>query len=235
MPITAALFASRLERERQRAGEHHGDLVGAAHAVAVQVDRAVGLAVGAQAGRVGVLAPGARSRSCRPCGTGSAASREAASSPWRNTPGGHLVRRRARTPRPIASSSAAHAAAAPIQRFAASKDLEQHEAERDVDQRARDQRALQAEQRQADVHREHHAGDRAERVGGVDLADRGFAGAAAQQRAGDERQRHAGAERRRQHDQRGDRLAREVEEAGSPSRVRARPFISASMSPKVRS
>ena len=44
-----------LERERQRGGQHHGDLVGAAFAVALQVDRAVGLAVGAQAGRLGIL------------------------------------------------------------------------------------------------------------------------------------------------------------------------------------
>ena len=74
--------------------------------------------------------------------------------------------------------------------------------ERDIDHGAGEQRALQAEQRQAEVHREQHAGDRAERVGGVDPADRGLAGAAAQQRAGDQRQRHAGAERRRQHHQR---------------------------------
>ncbi len=62
------------------------------------------------------------------------------------------------------------------------------------------------------MHREHDAGDRTERIRCVDSPDRGLAGAVAQQRAGDERQRHPGAERRRQHHQRGDAAAGQVEE-----------------------
>ena len=37
------------------------------------------------------------------------------------------------------------------------------------------------------MHRDEHAGDRAERVRRIDLADRSFAAAAAQQRGGEER------------------------------------------------
>jgi hypothetical protein len=90
--------------------------------------------------------------------------------------------------------------------------VQQVQAERRIQQARRHDRALEPEQRQPDVHREQHAGDRPERVRRVHAADRAFAGSPAQQRAGEQRQRHARAEGRRQHDQRRDRLSREVEQ-----------------------
>ena len=61
------------------------------------------------------------------------------------------------------------------------------------------------------MHGEHHADDRAQRVCRVDLSNGRLPGAAPKQRSGEKRQRHAGEKGRRQHHQRGDAGAGEIE------------------------
>ncbi len=125
---------------------------------------------------------------------------------------GHVVgaRARSRTARPAMATPAAAAEAGTA--YPASRPRrEQRDAEREVDRGAGDDQPLQAEQGEADVHRDDHPGDRAGGVRGIHLADRALARALAQQRGGDQRQRHAGAERRREHHRERDRVARHVE------------------------
>jgi hypothetical protein len=88
---------------------------------------------------------------------------------------------------------------------------QQHHPQGKVERRAGDDQPLQAEQRQAEMDGDQHAGDGAGRVGGVDLADGALARAAAQERHRNERQRHAGAERRREHHGQADGVAHHVE------------------------
>ena len=89
---------------------------------------------------------------------------------------------------------------------------QQHKTERDVDQAAGQQGTFESEGRQSDMHREQHADDRADCICGVHPADRAFTRTTAKECTGDQRQRHSGTECRRQHDQRRNHLAAEIEQ-----------------------
>ena len=89
-----------------------------------------------------------------------------------------------------------------------------------MDGRAGENDALDADERHQHVDRQQHADDRAERIGRIDRADGALAGAAAHELVRQQRQRHARAKGRRNHDQRGDQLADQVESDIAAARAR---------------
>ena len=89
----------------------------------------------------------------------------------------------------------------------------QRRAQSNVERATEREQPLETEQRQPEVHRAEHAGDRADRVRRVDGSDARLAVAALHEVKRDERQRRARAERGGQHDRHGDRVVPQVEDA----------------------
>ena len=204
-----------------RRREGHRDFVRDARAVRVHVDRAVRLAVGAQA-PVGAEIHEADGRRLAVAVEEQGRVARRIEIPAAEHARSHLVRVEVHAGEHRGEAGKRERCGAQSQTRPSGNAPQENEAQARVERGSGRGQAFQAEEGHADVRCGEYAEDGTQRIGRIHRADRLFPVAAVEQRIGDERQRDPRAERCREHDGERDAVAREQEQRVSGFRLRER-------------